>query len=223
MDVGLCDVEILPSTDDMVRVDATNCWFGSDMSLVVKEDEGKLKIKTSRKRQILDVLSLIADDDVSGDLKIYLPADLRLDTAKLTFGASDVEIQALSADEVILKVGAADCSIKCMNVGTMRTDVGAGSVEMEGIIQGDLNVKCGAGDVEACLQAKESDYNYSIKSGAGDISIGGRDYNGLASVRNIDNGSEQDIEIICGAGEVEIEFEQRTYEDGHHDLSLIHI
>ena len=42
----------------------------------------------------------------------------------------------------------------------------------------------------------------------GDINIGNEEYSGLANARTVDNGGDKDMDIICGAGEVNIEFEQ---------------
>lgn len=222
MSVGMCDVEILPSEDDKVRVDTTEYWHESNVGIAVDEKDGKLTIKTVKEGKILNVLSFIADGEEGGELRVYLPTDIRLDKAEMTFGAAEAEIKALTAKEAVLKTGAADCVINHMDVGSLQADVGAGSMELEGKLQGDLTVKCGAGDVEAELDGKEADYNYSIKSGAGDIMIGGKNYDGLASVKEIDNGSDWNIDIICGAGDVEIDFSQSSYGESHRDESYHH-
>lgn len=206
-DIGGYELKILPSEDENVRVDTTDCWFGGDTEIAVYEENGKLYIKTVQNGKFSDVFSFFTErGERYGELCIYLPESLRLTEAELSVGASEVEIDTLKADKTKISIGAADCQINHLETDKADIMVGAGTLKAAGKIDGDIKVKCGAGDIELELKGREGDYNYDIVCGAGDVEIGEKEYGGAASTKRIDNASSRIVDIKCGAGDVKISF-----------------
>ena len=88
-------------------------------------------------------------------------------------------------------------------------EVGAGQIDASGLAAKDYNISVGTGEVLMSLPETETDYSYNIECGMGTVTLGENSYSGLGTERKIHNdgaGGEMDIE--CGAGNVEISFEE---------------
>lgn len=210
MSVGRCKVNIAPAAQDYIHIDTSGLYYPEyDMELNVEQEGNKLRIESLKEGKVWDVIGAIKHHEtngLAGTLTVYIPQDLTLALADLSFGACDVKISSLTADKATIRSGAADCELEQVNFGTLNVEVGAGDLDLTGTITGDINAKCGAGDLDFKLIGKETDYNYALKCGAGDLEINDREYGGLARVKNIDNNSSKTIDIICGAGDVNLEF-----------------
>lgn len=204
--VGGCDVEILCSEDDKVRVDTSELIFGdSGLKVESSMENGKLTINMEKEGSVFDILSILDGKwSESNVLYVYLPADVRLERTELNFGAADVYVENLNTEQLIIKAGAADCVIDNLEAGEMKIEVGAGDMELSGNVNGNISIDCGAGDVDLELEGSESDYNYAVKCGAGGVDIDGMEFEGFAYTKHIDNESNKEIEIDCGAGDVSI-------------------
>lgn len=210
MSLGKCRVNIQPTSQDYIHIDTSRLYFPEyNMELKVEREGDVLNIETLRDGKIWDVIGAIKRHEVNGlagVLNIYIPRSLQLTRAEIIFGGCDVAIDGMNADEVILKGGASDCEAKHITFGSLNAEVGAGDLELEGTVNGNISAKCGAGDMDFKLNGREKDYNYSLKCGVGDVEINDHDYGGLANVKKIDNHSDKTIDIVCGAGDVNIEF-----------------
>lgn len=86
--------------------------------------------------------------------------------------------------------------------------VGAGVLYMTGVEAEEYSIDVGAGEVHCSLPYKYDDYDYDISCGMGEVTIGSKQYGGLAQDVEIDNGRGRCIDIECGMGEVNIQFQQ---------------
>lgn len=85
--------------------------------------------------------------------------------------------------------------------------IGAGVLHVQKINARELDIECGAGTVELTAAGRETDYNYELEMGAGEITIGGGTFSGVGMEKNINNQAAKEMSIECGAGEVTINFE----------------
>ena len=59
------------------------------------------------------------------------------------------------------------------------------------------------------LAGKESDYDYELSCGIGEIDLGDEEYSGLGIERTIENkGSLGKVILNCGMGEIDVTFAQ---------------
>lgn len=201
-----CDVIVEDSKDRQVHVGTDDVYFEDDgIELAVEEDNGKLSIQTVKNGKLWTKIT--GSGTYYGTLYIYLPADLKLEMAEISFGAGDLYINRIHAADMNINVGAGSFEIENFGADEVTVNVGAGDIEMYGDFQNDFNLKCGVGEADINLTGRKYDYNYTLKSGLGEISIGDEEYSGLANARTVDNGGNKNIDIICGAGEVSVEFE----------------
>lgn len=208
INVGACRVFIGQSDDEMTRVDTSGLDFGnSGKDISVKEENGVLTIEMWANGSVWDALSHLGRNHDYGILNIYLPDGSELESAELTFGAADIQINALNTQYMNMQIGTADCTVDALEADEAKISAGAGDLEIRGIVRGNLDVKCGAGSVDLELKGREKDFNYKIESGVGSIDIGeSMEFEGIAVSKKIDNGSDKTMNLKCGAGEVEVSF-----------------
>ncbi len=161
-------------------------------------------------------------------LTVALPENVMLETADLTVGASDIDLEhgSVLCDTFMLDVGAGDCSgvgfevsgktkIK-LGVGEisleggkyneLKMECGIGSIEFSGEVTGDVSAECGMGEIDMWLTASEEDYNYDVKCGMGSIEINGREYSNISGNKTIKHdGAVRKLKADCGMGSIDIE------------------
>lgn len=205
MNVAGCDVIFEESKDQKIYVKTDKVDFGnSEIAITVEEEGGKLTIETVKNGKLWTKFT--GSDNYYGTLYVYLPTDLIFDNADLSFGAGDLCVTRINAIRLNINVGAGDFDVEHFQADDITVNVGAGDIDMYGEFQNEFNLKCGVGKADITLTGGKYDYNYILKSGLGEVSIGEEEYGGLANTRTIDNGSNKEMDIICGAGSVSVEF-----------------
>lgn len=163
------------------------------------------------------------------EAKIYIPRDALLENVTLNIGAGKISCDGINANNLEVNIGAGEGkfnNIKAINgkfnVGAgdgeinnatfteCELKVGIGDIDLNGSISGVTDVDCGVGNVELKLTNLYADFNYAIKVGAGEVELGREKYSGVSNVVNLDNGSDNFMNIKCGLGDVSVEFEDRS-------------
>lgn len=141
---------------------------------------------------------------------VSYPAGHSFSKIDINVGAGSVSIQdELYADELDVEIGAGELVNETLvTVGILKVEVGAGSAEITDVKADKIDGECGIGSLYISIRGQETDYNYKLECGIGDISIDGESYSGLAKEKKITNaGASGEIDLECGIGEIEIEFE----------------
>lgn len=160
----------------------------------------------------------------TGRVKIYVP-NTAIEKIDLSIGAGNLECNGISTKKLVVDVGAGECTLTSVNseetnmkvgagqgditlcdLGICKFDVGMGEIDVESSTIKSAAIDCGMGSVDLELTNNITDFNYLLKVGAGEINIDDREYSGLSKKTTIDNGAENNIDIDCGMGEVNIEF-----------------
>ena len=99
-----------------------------------------------------------------------------------------LELHGLWAEEVSLSVGAGQIST---------------------VLAGDAEIDCKLGSIVLTLanSVEQSNYDYELSCGAGEVTVGNKSYSGLFREAEIDNGSSRLIKADCGLGSIVIQFE----------------
>lgn len=162
--------------------------------LSIDMDAGSLMIKTYDGYEVRSDFSGVGSDvnlstEQEGD---ELDIDVEKKRSRL-FGNFD-------AGEVILYIP------ENYSMDEISLDIGAGEVLIGDVATYDMSIDCGAGLVTYDTSLQESDFNYRVQCGVGNVQIGDSNYAGLGSKKSIDNQSSRNIDIDCGVGEVIIKF-----------------
>ncbi len=161
-------------------------------------------------------------------ITVRVPEGSRLKEAVVSTGASKAEIKHLEAETIYLDTGAGELRanaligkkevtvdagvgethIENLQAGEAELSVGVGELYVGGSVSGDISADCGVGEINLELDNRETDFNYDISCGVGEISINGKDYSGLGNSHTAQHDAEQDFEISCGVGEVTIRLKE---------------
>lgn len=85
--------------------------------------------------------------------------------------------------------------------------VGVGAINVSKIDAKELDIECGVGQVVLTAAGKETDYNYKLEMGVGNVSIGDKRFSGLGRNRKINNHAGKKISVECGVGQVTVTFD----------------
>lgn len=216
LQLGGCEVKILPSEDDSVHIRA----------------EKVKKIQTGVKDSTLYITSTDRNGFTLGKgtkITIQVPEAFSYDSVDIDLGAGDFSIENLTAKKVTIDIGAgrlqveklvcsedAKCDIGAGQVllkdaqigGNFAGDVGAGEMRFTGKIQGDAEVSCAMGNTEMTfVGSTPEEHNYEVSCSAGNIDIGDRSFAGLATESDIDNGAANTYRLECAMGNITVKFQ----------------
>ena len=183
------------NSDDQVRIQIENSGK-NDIS--VKNNSGTLEIKDHR--------SKIGKTTKNIDVVLDIPADLELEDVLVELGVGDVEIEKLLVKYTLnMKLGTGDVEIEHLSAGTLDVSCGVGNLEIEKLrLEGSASIEGGVGDTRIGMLANENDFNYEISTGVGDVRIFDSEFRGLGGAKKISNGSDKEIVIHSGVGDMEI-------------------
>lgn len=192
LEVYAASLEIKESSDYQVRLDCDvenkiSCYIDSD-TLILKGEEGS--------------------GDYYDKISLYLPKDINTYDVELKLGAGKVDIDKITTQDLRAEVGAGSLSIKNADINDITLRCGVGKINFKGNIRGDINMDCGVGNIAMLVEGKKNDWNYTVDSAAGEVVIGGDEYDNFANSINLDNEAEKDCEIACAIGRVGISFNE---------------
>lgn len=214
MDIAAAKVRAEVAADGEIRVEAKNLHDGK---YTCELQSGKLVI-TYRLKGMMHIHR-------TGEIILYLPADLVLDHVSLEIGAGNmcmegvpiicskmkVEIGAgkwkaerLTVSEKLkVEIGAGKAKMKSVTAGRVNIDCGAGTCIYKGRINGDIKVGCGVGTCSFQLENRESDFNYDISCAMGSVMINRNKIKSFATQRTYKNENALGTaELECGIGSI---------------------
>lgn len=125
----------------------------------------------------------------------------------LETGAGELTAEELIAKESVdIEAGVGETTIEKLQAGEADFEVGFGELNISGEVNGDISADCGVGQMTLNLTNAESDFNYNVSCGVGDVSINGKSYSGVGNSQDVDNNAAYDFDIDCGVGEIKITF-----------------
>ncbi len=222
MDLGAGSVEIKKSNDGSFYVDeGENMYFLSDF------ENGTLKIESKLQSEVQILGFNVGNMEPVGEATIYLPdqmyeeVTLNMGAGEFTgdlpecqklsirLGAGECDFDYIKADEVELEVGAGECKISMLEAGELDADIAMGEFFAKALIGSDLDAKVGMGVIEMQIIGEETDFDYDVEVGAGEVRIGSRSYSGVGSGGSQKNDMEREIDVECGMGEATLSFVEK--------------
>ncbi|MCI6005400.1 MAG: hypothetical protein SOY73_15910 [Blautia sp.] len=186
--------------------------------LVLQEysgDQIKIEIENDKEENVKVISSSTNLKIKSSGLKssrcvtVFYPAGKRFSEMEISVDAGSAYIESeFLADKLKVEIGAGEfISSAPVDVSELDVEVGAGSFEASSLKAVKIDGECGMGSLVLNINGKETDYNYKLECGIGEISINGDSYGGLGSEKKITNpGASGEIDLECGIGEIEAEF-----------------
>lgn len=194
LEIDLCSDElILREYDgDKVMIEVED----EDADDVKIQSSSKLEIKTTKAKSNRCII-------------VSYPRGKNFSEMEISVDAGSVNVEnALYADKLDVQIGAGEfVNESTISVKELDVEVGAGSAEIMGLTAKKIDGECSLGSLMLEINGKETDYNYKLECGVGEISIDGESYGGFAKEKKITNtGASGEIDLECGVGEIEISF-----------------
>lgn len=197
LEVSGVNVEIVEADTDTVSLEVSN--VDSRLELEYYKDDGELNIQTRKN------IARVADG-LYGTILLRVPKN-RMEDIELNIGAGELSAQSLNAESLSIHAGAGEIQIDRFDAQDADFDCGVGSITAAGSTTEDISINCGIGETYLTLDGGEMDYNYDVKCGIGEVSLGGMSYSGIMGKKNeMDNGAARDMDVNCGIGSIEIDF-----------------
>lgn len=197
IDVSGVAVQILKgqSAGNEIRIEAEGVSPRLDLNWYVDEDG--LNIETNHKIRHMSYATY-------GTVWIYIPEDL--EEAELDVRVGELYIQDIRANDLSVDAGAGEVTIDNFDAQEVDFSCGVGLIQAVGTFAGDADIDCGVGEIDLTVGGAETDYNYDVRCGIGEVTVGGMSFDGFVRNRSIQNNAPQDINIDCGIGEVTLAF-----------------
>lgn len=128
--------------------------------------------------------------------------EVEMEVSAGTIGWSALTARALEID---MAAGAVNGEKTVITDGT-DVDMKAGAVTLGGVLGAEVDISVSAGKITLNLAHVMTDYNYNLSCAGGSIKLGESSMEGLAKEQKIDNQANNNMDVECSAGTVEIKF-----------------
>lgn len=201
LDAGRLEVQILPGgAEKEVRVETKE--ISQKLNIRVEQEGNRLKIETGEKHA-----PWRAKGGRYGAVWIYVPENLVLQDADLELGKGSLYVQNIHAEELKVDVGAGLAVLDDFTAGRTELSVGVGNLEAKGSTEKEAKLECDVGRIAYKDAGRETDFNYQLECGMGEIKLGGAVYSGLSVEQSIENRAAKNMNIDCNLGNAEVTFE----------------
>ena len=210
LDLQAADLEIksgsdfsLQSNHEYLKVDE------SSDSLRIEEIKRPYKINDNVYKVVLTVPQSKTFDSVvieTGAGKLVLDG-FTTKSMKLTLGAGAVALNNVTVtDNTDFEGGAGEITITDCTFAELDMKIGVGACNLTATLLGDSEIDCGVGEANfKLIRTPAIDYSVQVEKALGDVTVDGRK---IKNEETIGFG-ENEVEINCGIGEVDVEFVER--------------
>ena len=166
-----------------------------------------------------------SDGNLGGSICLYVPEGYYFENTSLDLGAGSLSVEELQtgaleanvgagkmtfekleADQAELDCGAGQMTVEELSSRVAEVSVGMGSVRLNGDVTERLDGECSMGELKLTLAGTQTDFNYDLSCGMGELKVGDDSYNGLAQEKQINNNASKNMELECAMGSVVVEF-----------------
>ncbi|MBQ8539762.1 MAG: DUF4097 family beta strand repeat protein [Ruminococcus sp.] len=210
IDLQAADLEInsgdsfkLQSNHEYIKIEE------SSDSLSIKETKRPWKLNDRGYKVVLTIPNNKVFDSVTistgaGQLNL---SDINAEALKLSLGAGEVTLRNVTTtDKTEFDGGAGEITITDCSFVDLDMDIGVGECDFTAFVLGDSDFDCGVGEVNFnFIRSAGCDYTLSIDKGLGEVKV---DDKAVKDGETIGFG-ENEIDIHCGVGEVDVEFIDR--------------
>lgn len=224
IDSDVATVRIKVSTDGQYGVKC-NLWeYDNNISVEVKNGTLYILDNGTEIKFSMDFLSIFGSGN-KNEITVYVPENTILDKIYLNSAVGDIRIENIAgaktlevcADvgEIKIESGEYESANLNANVGEIKTSSisvtkdltvysDVGDVKLSGTFSCNINIDTNVGDVKLSTGVDQSEYNYSISSGVGDLEVFGIERDGTGTVTG-NSGATYNMIIKTDVGDITVE------------------
>ena len=216
MNIDAAEVKIVNAEDsDKITVELKK---GNEKYLTCKMEDATFSINYNEKKKVgigykgAKILVHVPKQAVFSDVTMKVgAADVEMDVADLTcenltldVGAGNFEADGFTVNQTLnASIGAGNLEIDGGTYQDVEMNCGVGNLEFAGGVNGNLTGECGMGNVTLDLKGTETDYDYKLACGMGQIAINGTTYSAISGNKTITNENIiGTIDLDCGMGQI---------------------
>lgn len=125
----------------------------------------------------------------------------------IAMGAGKVTTNQLIARETEMDIAAGELRVSGMDISQKaQVAVSMGNAVISGAFSGEMGIECSMGNLDITLIGAETDYNYELDCGMGEVKIGSEYCGGWDDDDEINNGSHNTLDITSAMGNVNVMF-----------------
>lgn len=214
LDIGAVNLQIKESPDGNVTVEASEnvkVKFDKGNSKDVKiqiESHNKAGLSKDKKATLYMPKDMVLDElgIKAGASVVKCNVDMTCKDLDIELGAGDISLSKITTDDADINIGAGKISFDKLYSKKTSVEVGMGDFTASGDISDSLELICTMGNATLKLESSESDHDYSFEVGMGNLNVGSTKISGMASEKEVDNGTSSKYDIEVGMGNVNISF-----------------
>ena len=216
MNIDAAEVKIVTAEDnDKITVELKK---GKEKYLTCKMEDATFSINYNEKKKAgigykgAKILVHVPKQAVFSDVTMKVgAADVKMNVADLTcenltldVGAGNFEADGFTVNQTLnASIGAGNLEMDGGIYQNVEMNCGVGNLEFAGTVNGNLTGECGMGNVTLDLKGTETDYDYKLACGMGQIVINGTTYSAISGNKTITNENIiGTIDLDCGMGQI---------------------
>ncbi len=216
MNIDAAEVKIVTAEDsDKITVELKK---GNENYLTCKMEDATFSINYNEKKKVgvgykgAKILVYVPEQAVFSDVTMKVGAaavemdvaDLTCENLTLDVGAGNFEADGFTVNQTLnASIGAGNLEIADGTYQNVEMNCGVGNLEFAGTVNGNLTGECGMGNVTLDLSGTETDYDYKLACGMGQIAINGTTYSAISGNKTITNENIiGTIDLDCGMGQI---------------------
>ncbi len=216
IDLNYLDFTLTASQDEYFHIssqgDGKYQYYTDDSVFYLN---GCLDRRTIGKNQITlavpDInFACISIDFGAGSARI---SSLKGESILLDIGAGELTLDGVDCDYISANVGAGSASVNNANTQNANFEIGMGELVYEGYINAELTAEVGMGNITLQIADTQNAHNYDLECAMGAITLGQKEYGGMAFETEIDNGADSNYSLECGMGSIDISFEDTNQDE----------
>lgn len=202
IDAGGANLVIKESEDDDIWLENRS----SSEKVRYEADSDRITVQAGYRRRIFGLGSM---SDSSGEIYLYLPKDMALDTIEMEIGGGKLDSIGLTASEIYVELGGGKMVLDSLSADSVELEIGAGKVDLKSLNAGYAELEVGAGKLSV-NDMDVSELVLDVGTGKADLEGKITDYANMAcGVGNLDillTGNERDYDynLECAIGKVNI-------------------
>lgn len=219
IDVSFGELKVIPG--DKYQIIVNNAVSGSFKD--IKITGNTLKIEDGI--NITHFENFVFNNNKHPDITLTVPADKKFKKITLNSGTTRITVESITAEQLDIEGGVGECIINNSTMEEVYTECGVGNIEFKnctvsdkstfdcgvgslsfiGNLYGRTDIACGVGNIDFKLNGRESDYEFDVSKGIGNMLIGNKN---AKEGKFGKSDSKNKITIDGGVGNFSINFEE---------------
>ncbi len=171
-------------------------------------DSTRVTIEISKEIMEEAKLDEIDIEQDAGNIYVDMPLTANKINIDVDAGECNISGKLTAMKKMSMEVDAGSIYLPNIETDELKLSTGMGDIYIDFMLANKIDMECGVGSIYANAGGKESDYDYNINCGIGQIEIGDNNYSGLSTERKIKNSGNKKMDIECGVGTITISFQQ---------------